>query len=107
MIYLSVGYFKSVRRVLIFNRVRELILIETFRYIKKTPDRLLDLDQLQTQTYRRLKANKLIKWVKGLDITWATHDAIQYSFEFEYSAMSKKYKFVIGVEEFQKIVDEK
>ena len=106
-IYTLVRYVKSIRQILIFNEVKETILSVTFQYLKKTPDRLLDLSQLKTLALVRLKEYKLTKWVKAIEVTWASRDVIQFIFEFEFSEIHSKYKFVVGIKEIQNNLKDK
>ncbi|MBS7525523.1 hypothetical protein KHM83_02385 [Fusibacter paucivorans] len=106
MVYMSVRYIKSIHQIMIFKQVRESILLSTFNYVKQTPDRFLDLNQLRGLAIKRLNEHKLRKWVKALNITWAAHDAIQFMFEFDFTEIHAKYKFIVGIDEIQKVLDE-
>lgn len=105
LIYLVVEAFKSIRQFLIFKRVREVILIATFNYLKRTPKGFVDLSNLRHVLMEKLLEIKLSSWVKEINITWQSVDVIQFVFELEFEKIKPKYKFVIGLKEVEEIIN--
>lgn len=105
LIYLIVEAFKSIRQFLIFKRVREVILIATFNYLKRTPKGFVDLTKLRHVLMEKLLEIKLSSWVKEINITWQSVDVIQFVFELEFEKIQPKYKFVIGLKEVEEIIN--
>lgn len=102
ILYLLVEFVISIKQFLIFKRVREAVLLTTFMYLKKTPQRFVDLQILKGFLLNRLKDTKLESWVNDIRITWHSNDAIQFVFELNFEKLKPKYKFVIGLDEFDK-----
>lgn len=105
MIYLIIESFKSIRQFFIFKRVREVILIATFTYLKRTPKGFVDLSSLKHLLIDKLREIKLSTWVKEINITWQSMDVIQFVFELDFEKIQPKYKFVIGLKDIEEIVD--
>lgn len=105
-IYFVVRYIKSIQEILIVHRVRELILLTTFYYLRQTPDQFVDLSQIQKQSMVKLREYKLKKWVNSLKITWADKDVIEFKYEIDFAAICKRYQFAVGIKEVQKRLEE-
>lgn len=103
LIYFLVELFFSVKQFLIFKKIRQTILFTTFMYLKKTPQRFVDLNLLKDFLINRLKDTKLEAWVKDIKITWHSVNAIQFVFELNFEKLKPRYKFVIGLDEFDKV----
>ncbi len=100
-IYIVVEFVKSIRQFLIFKRVRTTILMSIFHYLKKTPQNFVDLHHLKGVLLNRLKETKMSAWVRDITISWHSADAIEFVFELNFKKVHPKYKFVIGLEEFE------
>jgi hypothetical protein len=85
--------------------VREVILIATFNYLKRTPKGFVDLSSLKHLLMDKLMEIKLSAWVKEINITWQSMDVIQFVFELDFEKIKPKYKFVIGLKDVEEIVD--
>ena len=83
VIFLMVESVKSIRQFLIFKRVREVILVSTFNYLKRTPKGFVDLSRLKHLLVDKLGEIKLTNWVKDINITWQSVDVIQFVFELK------------------------
>ena len=105
LIFLTFESLKSVRQFLIFKRVREVILVATFNYLKKTPKSFVDLSGLRNHLMDKLKEIQLSMWVKEISITWQSVDVIQFVFELSFERIQPRYKFVIGLRDFEQIID--
>lgn len=105
LIFLLVEGFKSVRQFLIFKRVREVILIATFNYLKRTPKGFVDLPRLKRLLLDKLGEIKLSMWVQDITITWQSVDVIQFVFELKFEKIQPKYKFIIGLKDIEEIVE--
>jgi len=105
-VYMTVRYINSIRQVLVFKRVREAILLSVFYYLKQTPERFLDLEKLHQLSLNRISEYNLKKWVKWLSITWEHYDAIQVNFELDVSEIHTKYRFIVGVKEVKKNLED-
>ncbi len=105
VIFFVVESFKSVRQFLIFKKVREVILVSTFNYLKRTPKGFVDLLGLKHILLEKLKEIKLSSWVKDINITWQSVDVIQFVFELKFEKIQPKYKFIIGLKDIEEIVE--
>ncbi|GAB6107912.1 hypothetical protein [Fusibacter bizertensis] len=105
IIFVFVEGYRSFRQFLIFKRVRETILVETFGYLKKTPKGFVDLNRLKNLLLDHLKEIKLSAWVKDINITWQSVDVIQFVFELKFEKLEPKYKFIIGLKDVDEIVE--
>jgi len=105
IIFLMVESDKNIRQFLIFRRVREVILISTFNYLKITPKGFVDLPKLRFLLMDKLIEIKLASWVKDISITWKSVDVIQFVFELKFEKFQPKYKFVIGLKDVEEIAD--
>jgi len=105
LIFLWVEGYKSVRQFLIFKRVREVILIATFNYLKRTPKGFVDLPRLKHLLLEKLREIKLSVWVQDITITWQSVDVIQFVFELKFEKIQPKYKFIIGLKDIEEIVE--
>lgn len=103
-IYIAVEFIKSIRQFMIFKKVRETILISAFTYLKRTPDSHVDLNHLHSLLMKKLSEFKLVKWVREINITWQSQDAIQFIFELEFKELHPKYKFVIGLDDIREVI---
>lgn len=104
VIFLMVESAKSVRQFMIFKRVREVILISTFNYLKRTPKGFVDLLRLKHLLLDKLGEIKLSNWVKDINITWQSVDVIQFVFELKFEKIQPKYKFIIGLKDVEEII---
>lgn len=104
VIFLMVESVKSIRQFLIFKRVREVILVSTFNYLKRTPKGFVDLSRLKHLLVDKLGEIKLTNWVKDINITWQSVDVIQFVFELKFEKIQPKYKFIIGLKDVEDIV---
>lgn len=100
-VYFLVEFYKSVRQFLIFNRIRQSLLVSTFNYLKKTPQRMVDLNSLRALLLEKLKDQKMAMWVDDIKISWHTMDAIQFVFIFKFEKLRPKYRFVIGLKDVE------
>ena len=105
-IFMMVETVKSFRQFLIFKRVRQTILLATFAYLRKTPKGFVDLARLKHVLYERLMEIKLATWVKEINITWQSVDVIQFVFELRFEKIQPKYKFIIGLKDFDESKDQ-
>lgn len=100
-IYIIAEFVKSFRQFLIFKKVRTMILVSIFQYLKKTPQKFVDLSNLKHLLEERLLEQQLMLWVKDITISWHSTNAIEFVFELNFEKMHPKYKFVIGLDEFE------
>lgn len=104
VIFLMVESVKSIRQFMIFKRVREVILVSTFNYLKRTPKGFVDLSRLKFLLIDKLGEIKLSYWVKDINITWQSVDVIQFVFELKFEKIQPKYKFIIGLKDVEEII---
>lgn len=101
-IYIVWEFVKSFRQFLIFKKVRMTILLSIFQYLKKTPQKYVDLQNLKHDLEMRLIEQQMMLWVKAINISWHTVNSIEFVLELNFEKISPKYKFVIGLDEFEK-----
>lgn len=101
-IYFAVGFVKSFKQFIIFKKVRTMILLSIFQYLKKTPQKFVDLQHLKQTLENHLIEQQLMLWVREINITWHSVNAIEFVFEMNFERIQPKYKFVIGLDEFEK-----
>lgn len=103
-IYLIVEFYKSIRQFMLFNRIREALLLSTFNYLRRTPQRMVDLNNLRGLLFEKLKEQKMSMWVDDIKISWHSMDAIQFIFVFKFEKLKPKYKFVIGLKDVEEMM---
>lgn len=104
LIFIAVEFYNSMRQFIIFKKVRDALLLSTFNYLKKTPERMVDLNRLRNVLIERLQEIKLSPWVDDIKITWQSVDAIQFIFEFNFEKLKPKYKFIIGLKDVEEML---
>lgn len=107
LIFISVEFVISIRQLIIFKKIRAAILLSTFNYLKKTPQHFVDLQYLTSILHNRLQEAHLKKWVVDIKISWHSVDSIQFVFELNFEKLKPKYKFVIGLNEFDQSIQGK